>query len=177
MGNIFISVLALAGLLLTACSAAVTPTAAPSATSTTLPPTAVPLPTPTGEPLPTSTSEPLPVDVLAIYHKRGCFDGIDDTLTIHSNGTLELVDRQGTTQRAQADIAQLAALQDLLAQPEFKSLRPLYQAMGADLCVYTITARLDGQTFSVTTMDAAETPDFLQQVIAAADRLRSEIKP
>lgn len=168
MRKVFISVLALTGLLLTACGAAVTPTAAPLATNTAQPPTVAPLPT--------STGEPLPADVLAIYHKSGCFDGIDDTLTVYSDGTLELVDRQGTTQRAQADAAQLAALQNLLTQPEFKSLRPLYQAMGADLCVYTITVRLDGQTFSVTTMDAAETPDFLQQVIAAADRLRNEIK-
>jgi hypothetical protein len=116
-------------------------------------------------------------DVLAIYHKSGCFDGIDDTLTVHSGGTLELVDRQGTTQRAQANAVQLAVLQNLLMQPEFRQLRPLYQALGADLCVYTIAAQLSGQTFSVTTMDAAETLDVLQQVIAAADRLRNGINP
>ena len=63
-----------------------------------------------------------------------------------------------------------------LAQPEFAQLQPLYQAMGADLCVYTITARRDGQPFSVTTMDGADTPEFLQQVLTAAAHLRELVK-
>jgi hypothetical protein len=60
----------------------------------------------------------------------------------------------------------------LIAQPEFAQLNPLYQAAGADLCVYGITTRLpDGTTRSVTTMDAAPTPPLLMQVVKEVDGL------
>lgn len=148
------------GLLLTACSTAVTPTAAAPVATTAPPP----------------TIEPLPVEVLAIYRQQGCFVGLDETLIVHFDGTLDFAAARGAAQQIQVKVEELAELQDLLAQPEFVGLQPLYQAVGDDLCVYTITARRAGQSFSVTTMDGAATPEYLQQVIAAAARLRRHIK-
>jgi hypothetical protein len=156
-----IILISLLGLWLTACSAAVTPTAlTPVAPETPPPP----------------TIEPLPADVLAIYRQQGCFVGLDETLIVHFDGTLSFAAARGTAQQTQIKVEELAELQDLLAQPEFAELQALYQAVGADLCVYTITARRAGQSFSVTTMDGAATPEFLQRVIDAAARLRRRIK-
>ena len=155
----------LIGVWLTACGASATP---PHAKNTAQPPTIAPLPT--------STGEPLPAEVLAIYRQQGCFVGLDETLIVHFDGTLDFAAARGTAQQAQIAVEELAELQDLLAQPEFAELQPLYQAVGDDLCVYTITARRAGQPFSVTTMDGAATPEFLQQVIDAAARLRRRIK-
>ncbi len=155
-----IILISLFGLWLTACSTAVTPTASvPVATAT-----------------PAPTIEPLPAEVLAIYRQQGCFVGLDETLIVYFDGALDFVDARGTAQQAQIEVEELAELQDLLAQPEFAELQPLYQAVGNDLCVYTITARRAGQPFSVTTMDGAATPEFLQRVIDAAARLRRRIK-
>lgn len=150
------------GLWLTACSAAVTPTAS--------------APVVTVAPPPLPTIEPLPADVLAIYRQQGCFVGLDETLIVHFDGTLDFTDARGAAQQIQVKVEELAELQDLLNQPEFAGLQPLYQAVGDDLCVYTVTARRAGQSFSVTTMDGAATPEFLQQVIDAAARLRRRIK-
>ncbi|CAG0933410.1 hypothetical protein TFLX_03048 [Thermoflexales bacterium] len=157
MRIMFISLL---GLWLTACSAAVTPTAL----------------TPVAPETPPPTIEPLRAGVLAIYRQQGCFVGLDETLIVHFDGTLDFAAARGTAQQAQIAIEELAELQDLLAQPEFAELEALYQAVGDDLCVYTITARRAGQSFAITTMDGAATPEFLQQVIDAAARLRRRIK-
>jgi hypothetical protein len=155
----------LIGLLLSACSA---PTANTPASTATQPPVVAPVPT--------STGEPLPADVLAIYHKSGCFQGVDEKLIIRTDGVLIFTGTHGAAQQAQVAANQLTALQTLLAQPEFAQLQPLYQAMGADLCVYTITARHNGQPFSVTTMDGAETPEFLQQVLQEIEQLRTIVR-
>jgi hypothetical protein len=154
--------------LLSACGSAAAPGANTPSVTATRPPTIAPLPT--------STGEPLPADVLAIYHKSGCIDGRNETLIVHFDGTLETMDTRGTTQQAQVEADQLVALKELLAQPEFAELQPLYQAAGADLCVYTVTTQRDGQSFSVTTMDAAKTPELLRQVLQELERLRAEVQ-
>lgn len=161
-----ISITTLIGWLLMACSSMTAPSANTPSPIATQPPTVVPRPTP--------TIEPLPAGALAIYHKRGCFQGLDETLVIHSDGALAFTDTRGATQQAHIKAERLTVLQGLLAQPEFAQLQPLYQAMGADLCVYTITARRNGQAFSVTTMDGAESPELLRQVLKETERLRGQ---
>jgi WD40 repeat protein len=157
-----------------------TPALSPTLLPTTpaLPPTPTPVPSPT--PLPTATSKAvdLPQDALLVYEKSGCFDGRDDTLTVRLDGRLELVNnRRGTAQAAQASPDQLGLLRDLLAQPEFTDTQALYQAMGADLCVYSLTMRAaDGQSRTVTTMDTAQHPPILQQVIHELDGLVAWVK-
>ncbi|MBI5564769.1 MAG: hypothetical protein HY870_07740 [Chloroflexi bacterium] len=117
----------------------------------------------------------MPADALAIYHKRGCIQGLNETLIIRTDGTLDFTDTRGATQQAHVEADQLTMLQSLLAQSEFAQLQPLYQAMGADLCVYTITAQRDGKAFSVTTMDGAESPEVLRHVLKEVERLRGAV--
>src|SRR5690349_14522766 len=52
--------------------------------------------------------------ILITYHKSGGIAGIDETLVVYADGAIELQTRAGTI-RAQADPADLQALQKLLA--------------------------------------------------------------
>jgi hypothetical protein len=137
---------------------------------------------PTGVPtLPVLThgvpSQPLGDDILAIYHKSGGIAGIDETLTIHQGGLLELTGRDGNTKSIQVDEPIIQALRRMLEQKEFSELAPLYQGVGADLFTYTITARdLSGNPKTVTTMDAAKHPDYLGLLIIMLDQLRGHIR-
>lgn len=146
--------------------------------ATPVPPSTTPLPTqPVATPAPDEIPVDLPDDVLAIYVKSGGFIGMNTKLTIYQGGKLEVTDRDGNTQTAQVDHAQLTPLRNMLAQPEFTQLEPLYQASGADLFVYTLTARdQNGHPRTVTTMDAAKTPPFLGQLIAILEQLRTQVK-
>ncbi|RIK29469.1 MAG: hypothetical protein DCC52_07245 [Chloroflexi bacterium] len=61
----------------------------------------------------------------------------------------------------------------MLEQKDFDALDNLYQALGADLFTYTITARTsNGSVKTVTTMDGAKTPAYLGQLIAMLEQLR-----
>jgi hypothetical protein len=155
------------GLVLTACAAPGAPATPPTPTATQ------PILT---MPRPASTSEPLADDVLAIYQKSGCFQGVDEKLIIREDGALIFTTGRGAPQRAQLQADQLNALEELLASSEFAELQPLYQAAGADLCVYTITARRNGEPFSITTMDGAATPEFLAQILQEVERLRQQLR-
>ncbi len=134
---------------------------------TPVPPSPTPL-------IPMPTVAPMGDDVLAVYNRSGCFAGVNDTLTVHQQGALELVDRLGALKRAQVAPDELQALKQLLSSPAYAALVPLYQAVGADLCVYRITARdAGGQPRMVTTMDAAQYPDVLVQTIGELEKLRN----
>ena len=165
-------------MLMTACGQA-----APAATIVpTAQPTTIPAATATAIPVATATSVPRPAatplatisspDVLLVYHKSGCFTGIKDVLTVKNDGTLELVNRSGQQRKSSVSADRLTPVKQLIAQPEFAQLNTLYQAVGADLCVYSITTRqADGSARSITTMDAAPTPPFLMQVIKEVETL------
>ncbi len=141
-------------------------------------PTPTPLPTSTPTPnTPLPTVSPLPSGILLTFETSGCIDGRKDTLTLHTDGALELTNRRGDKQQGQSTPQDMQTLQQLLASPEFVKLQPLYQAVGADLCVYTITATLgDGSTRTVETMDAAPTPDFLAGLIKQLGSLRTRVR-
>jgi hypothetical protein len=65
----------------------------------------------------------------------------------------------------------------MLEQKEFSELAPSYQAAGADLITYSITARdSTGNMKTVTTMDGAQTPPYLGQLIVLLDQLRAQVK-
>ncbi len=188
------------GLLVAACGLAGPPTATlvlPTLPPTpTAPPSLTPAPSPQpspsktgdqvpdtgrGSPTPSPTDAPrvveLPQDALLIYEKSGCFDGRDDTLTVRLDGRLELVDRRGTSQAAQASPDQLEPLRGLLAQPAFSDMQAEYQAAGDDFCLYSLTTRAaGGQPRTVTTMDTAQHPPILQQTIHELDGLAAWIK-
>ncbi len=136
-----------------------------------------PVPTLTVRPAPTAVPTALTADVLVVYQKEGCLSGLRDTLTVRTNGALELVDRTGKAASAQVESDALAKLRTLLAQPAYAQLEPRYQASGADLCIYTVITRAaDGTSRSAVTTDAATYPEILAQVIGELERLRATVK-
>lgn len=167
-------------LLMAACSPAPQPSPTPAATNAPAPPTpvvSVPSAAPTSPrtPVPTPGPEnvtPLADAVLVVYEKSGCFAGVHDTLTVYRDGRLDLIDRLGKRRMGQASADALRPLQQILSDPAFAQLQPLYQAAGADLCIYSIAAAINGQVRTFTTMDAAPTPDILMQAVNALERLR-----
>jgi hypothetical protein len=110
-------------------------------------------------------------DELAIYTRAGCFAGVHDTLTVKTDGKLQVVDRLGKQTQGSASAQDLQELTTLFGDPAFAKLAPSYEAMGADLCVYTVVARANGQARVVMTMDAAATPPILAKVIAKMNLL------
>ena len=157
------------------------PTLAPIATQTrTLAPTQTPLPKPSPaltQDLPKGASDALDDDVLVIYRKHGGIAGIDETLVVHQGGLLELTQRGGAKKSAHVDEPQIQIVRRMLEQKDFSELDELYQAAGADLFVYVITARdSSGKPKTVTTMDAANTPPYLGQLIAMLNQLRAQVK-
>jgi hypothetical protein len=174
-------------LLLAACGGAPTGGAAPTlaiptpaATASQPQPTTPPEPTALPEQAQPTTAQPQTTpaqpsgeaqgDTLIIYHKTGGIMGLDETLTVYADGRFELADKRGASQSGQAVPAELDALKQLLASPEFAALDPAYKASGADLFTYQITVPGTGKT--VVTMDGAATPEVLGQVIEKLDALR-----
>jgi hypothetical protein len=189
------AIVVLAGLLLASCSPAPpqTPPNAPTqnnpadttpAPSSPQPAASLPPAESTPAPLPNTTPPPpapgapvpgsLPEGVLAVYTRSGCFTGVNEVLTVHADGALEFTAQRGPSFTAPAAPQDMQTLQKLLSSAEYVRLKPLYQAMGADLCVYNVVSQVDGKVQSVTTMDAAPTPPILQQVI---DLLGQMTKP
>jgi hypothetical protein len=138
-----------------------------------------PLPTPAPTPLPAGTAAPVKIEegVLVVYQKSGCFASINDMLTIYADGRLELVERTGNRRAARVAPDMLDNVRKLLAKPEYAALQARYSVAGADLCIYSITARDSaGKARTVTTMDAAKHPDILTQMIGELSALRAQIK-
>ncbi len=123
--------------------------------------------------LPTATAVSLGDDVLALYRKTGGIMGISETLVVHQGGLLEWTARGGATKTLQMDSAAIQPLRRMLEQNDFGALDPLYQALGADLFTYTISARdANGKVKTVTTMDNAQAPAYLGLLLATLEQLR-----
>jgi hypothetical protein len=185
--HILIATLLLAGLA--ACgggtASIATPTASPPtagvAQPTTPPertgaPTVQPTSLPTTAPRATAAAEPSNADAatVVIYRKTGGIMGLDETLTVSADGTLALRGRNGTSKTAKVPPDRLAKLRELLASPEYAKLQGQYKAMGADLFVYDITVP-GGTPGHVQTMDGAEAPPILGQIIQELNDLRKQI--
>ena len=144
--------------------------------------TAAPAPAPPSVPIPTASVPQTPPstlsdDVLVIYHKSGGIAGVNDTLTVHQGGLLELVNRQGEKKSVKVDEAMIQPVRRMLEQKDFGELQPTYSASGADLITYTITARDSrGAPKTVVTMDGAKNPPFLGQLIVMLDQLQAAVK-
>ncbi len=130
---------------------------------------------PTRPSLPTAPA--LANDKLAIYRKSGGIAGIDETLVVYQDGLLDLTMRGGNPQTIRVNEPTIQPLRRMLEQKEFADLAPLYEAVGADLFTYTITARVvNGSTKRVTATDAAKYPAYLGQLIAMFEQLRAQVK-
>src|SRR3954471_10332823 len=119
-------------------SASATPAAAPTqllsstaiaAPSATLLPTAAIPPTVT---ISIATSQAGAANLLISYHKSGGSAGVNETLSVYADGTVELRDKRGTTSTNKADPGAIQALQKLLASPEFAALQLPMRPPGAD---------------------------------------------
>jgi hypothetical protein len=135
-----------------------------------------PAPEPTAPPEPTSAPRPTSVgdSAIVIYHKSGGIMGLDETLTVRADGTLEFQSRGGNTKTAQVQPSQLDKLRELIASPEFAKLQAQYGVAGADQFTYDITVPGD-RPGHVVTMDGVENPPVLEQVIRELNRLRQAV--
>lgn len=123
-----------------------------------------------------TTPAPSDDDMLVVYHKTGGIAGVNETLTVSQGGMLELVDSKGEHKIMQVDEPVIQPIRRMLEQEDFAKLEPQYQAGGADLFVYTVTANTPSGKKSVTTMDGAKAPAYLEQLIALLDQLRQQVR-
>jgi hypothetical protein len=147
------------------------PTAAPAQPAE---PTAAPAerqPTEAGQ-----TSASPQGDVVITYRKSGGLKGINDVLTVYSDGTIVVNDKQGATKTGKVAATDLSSLQSLLAGSEFAGLESRYEARGNDLFTYELTVPSGGKGRTIVTMDGAKTPPVLSQVLAELEKLRSQVQ-
>lgn len=130
------------------------------------------------EPPPIPTPAPtLAPDVLATYQLTGGIAGDSQMLTVYRDGAVDLVRRRGDPVSLQVDEQVLEPLRRMLAQDDFGDLEPRYLGRGADTFTYTIVARApSGTPRSVTTMDLAEDPDYLRQLVNEFESLRRTVE-
>jgi hypothetical protein len=170
--------------LLAACGSGTTGGAqpAPSAEATQ----STPAPAPTQPPVPTAppTQAPAPTgmvqtstgstdDILVTYHKSGGFAGIDETLTVHANGKLDLHSRAVGDKTAQVDPSELRELRKLLESPEFAGVQLPAPPVAPDQFVYELTVM--GSAQPIVTADGAQDPPVLRQVIGELEKLRARV--
>lgn len=132
-------------------------TATPEATRT--------FPTPDAQ----STDVPSSDTPFIVYHRSGGFDGGDDTWVIALDGQVTYTGR-GTKESRQLSSAQTDSLLAAVRAADFMSLDESYVPDNTccDRFLYEITITLDGQTKTVSTLDAApDQPERLTQLIDA----------
>lgn len=136
------------------------------ATPTSLPATATTAPTAT------TAANP---EVLLTFAQTGGIAGINETLTIWSDGKLELasVSAASTLRVGDATPEQLTALQAILNDPAFASLAPSYGDLGSccDMFSYTLTTG----SKSIATIDGAEYPEILAKLFTELQNLKQAI--
>jgi hypothetical protein len=175
----YIPVIALIATLLAACGGAAAPTggaaptqppeatAPPATTAPTAPPEATAVQPSRGDAeAPTGDLR----GVVVIFKRSGGIAGLDETLTVYEDGRLAFVGRDNENM-AQVAPDELSELRRLLATPEFAALDARYSALGADLFTYSITTTTGGKPRTVVTMDGAENPPILNQVLAEMGKL------
>jgi hypothetical protein len=108
--------------------------------------------------------------VLVIFKRSGGIAGLDQTLTIYEDGRTTFVGGKSEG-AAQVAATDLSELRRLLASPEFTALDARYPARGADQFIYSITTQAGGKTQTVVTMDGAKKPEILNQVLAELGKM------
>ncbi len=123
---------------------------------------------------PPASTVPTENAVLITLHKTGGIAGIDETMTVYADGRVTLRDRAGQLQERKMTDAELVVLRTLLSNPELIQAKSDYQATGADLFTYVVT--LGGTQRTITTMDTADQPEIVSQLLEALGRLRPTVK-
>ena len=141
----------------------VAPTTAPTTFPTVVPETTIP-----------TIGGGVAIDVLVVYELSGCFAGVQETMTVYTDGRLQWTDRSGLVKRGNASAAQIGDLQTKLqATSQFDTFPNM---IPPDACVYSFTATTaDGQPFSVTTYDGAQHPPEFAEAVQALRELSEQV--
>ena len=136
----------------------------------------------TGEAM--STTEIVPqisprpaIDTIVIYRKSGGLAGISETMTVYSDGRVELIKRGEQTSQIQIQPAELAALKRLLSTSEFAAVQSPTMPPAADAFIYEVTVPSPGgKDHTVKTSDATQNPAALDKVLDELGQLRKQIQ-
>ncbi len=112
-------------------------------------------------------------NLLISYHKSGGIAGIEETLSVYANGTVEQRSKTSIT-KTQASPADIQALQALLASPEFAALQLPVQQPVPDQFIYELT--LPGRAKPLVATDSADNPPVLRDLIAALEKLKTQAR-
>jgi hypothetical protein len=168
--------------LLAACGGSTTGTAPP-----TLGPIVrdTPIAVPTHPALPTAAAAPsaeIPsmaitqagaANLLISYHKSGGIAGVNETLTVYTDGTIELRGKSGAIS-TQANPSDIQALHKLLVSPEFAALQLPVQPPAPDQFIYELT--VSGRAKPIVTVDGADNPPVLRELIDVLEKLKKQAK-
>jgi hypothetical protein len=149
-----------------------TPAAAPDAAEATQAP--APAQTPQPEPA-EPTGQALGQAAVISLQKTGGIAGINETMMVYADGKVTVTGRGGAKE-AQLATAELSPLQQLLSSPEFASVEGNYRAVGADLFTYRLTVAEGDTQRTIVTMDGAQHPAVLDQVLAELAKLEAQVK-
>jgi hypothetical protein len=120
------------------------------------------------------TMAPADGGVLLMYTRSGGIAGRMDTLTIHNDGSLVLTDKTGKDRHGNVPSEDLDTLRGLLKSEEFKGLAESYgDSRGADRMTHIVEVT-NGKR--VSTMDGADHPEVLKQVLSELTRLMGQVK-
>jgi hypothetical protein len=177
MRIIGLGLLCIAALVSVACSQIVQPRTEPTAgTIETLPvQTATAQATQPSETL-VPTAAAGAGEIVITYRKTGGIAGIDETMTVYADGRLTLTSRSSAVKQAQATLAEIDQLRQVLGSDDFARLEATYQAVGADLFTYMLIVPGSPTPRTITTMDAAKNPAVLDQAIAALEQLQAKFR-
>lgn len=169
-----LAVLTACGTQATAAPLAVTPAATTPALSPTavVPVNAVPSPTIPVSKQAKSSARAAASQMLVSLRKSGGITGKNETLTVYTDGRIEFTDRSGQVRVGQVTGGDLEKLRGLLNSSALAQAKELYETSGADLMSYEITLVSGGKLHTITTMDAAQHPEIIDQVITELVRLR-----
>ncbi len=146
------------------------PTAAVAAPTATLPPTAA---IPSTAAIPIATTQAGAANLLISYNKSGGIAGVNETIDVYADGTIELRDERSSS-TTKADPSDIQALQKVLASPEFAALQVSKWPPVADQFVYELTVA--GRAQPIVTADGADNPPVLREVIGALEQIKKQAK-
>jgi hypothetical protein len=122
---------------------------------------------------PMATTQAGAANLLISYHKSGGIAGVNETLTVYADGTIEIRSNSGAI-NTQADPSDIQALHKLLASPEFAALQSPVQPPIPDQFIYELT--VSGRAKPIVTVDGANNPAVLREVIDALEKLKKQVK-
>jgi hypothetical protein len=128
---------------------------------------------PSAEIPPMATTQAGAANLLISYHKSGGFAGVDETLTVYADGTIEIRRKNGAIS-TQADPSDIQALRKLLDSPEFAALQLPIQPPAPDQFIYELT--VSGRAKPIVTVDGADNPPVLREVIDMLEKLKTQAK-